>query len=308
MCRTATVQANFDYRDETDAVRKLRVALAIQPVVTALFANSPFIEGRIGTRLSERAAVWLDVDPDRCGILPFAWNEDFSYQRYVEWALDAPMFFFKRGTRIVQNTGQTFRTFLRDGFQGEQATLSDWTTHLGTLFPEVRLKNTIEVRGADAQSISLVCALPALWKGILYDGQALSEAEQLISILTPSQVQEARPEIARDALRARLAGRFVIEWALEVVEIAHRGLARLGCRNSVAEDETVHLARLRRLVANAQTPAQALLKQFEPTIDLRSQLIEHASRLSTKSGIDPWILSDLKTDGVNDLCGTAIGA
>jgi len=308
MRRTATVQANFDYRNETDAIRKLRVALAIQPVVTALFANSPFIEGRIGTRLSERAAVWLDVDPDRCGILPFAWHDDFSYRRYVEWALDVPMFLFKRGARIVQNTGQTFRSFLQDGYQGEHATGSDWITHLGTLFPEVRLKNTVEVRGADAQSISLVCGLSALWKGILYDGQALSNAERLISSLTPAEVQKARSEIARNALRARLAGRLVIEWALEVVEIAHRGLTRLRCFNSEDEDETIHLARIRRLVANAQTPAEALLKQFEPVVDLQRQLIEHASRPSTKIGSDPWILRDHEADGVCDSCGRAIGA
>ncbi len=308
MRRTATVQANFDYRDEADAIRKLRVALAIQPVVTALFANSPFIEGRIGTRLSERAATWLDVDPDRCGILPFAWHKDFSYREYVEWALDVPMFLFKRGHRIVQNTGQTFRSFMNDGFQGERALLSDWVTHLGTLFPEVRLKNTIEVRGADAQSISLVCALPALWKGILYDDQALNEAERLISPLTAREIQEARPEIARNALRARLGDRLLIEWAIQVVEIAHRGLARIDCQNSDAEDETIHLVRLRRLVANAQTPAEALLKQFDPVIDLKQQLIEHASRPSTKIGSDPWMLRGLEADGFCDSCGSAIGA
>lgn len=308
MSRTATVQANYDYRDETDAMRKLRVALAIQPVVTALFANSPFIEGRTGTRLSERAAAWLDVDPDRCGLLPFAWHEDVTYQKYVEWALDIPMFFFKRDHRFVRNTGQTFRSFIRDGFQGQRANLSDWVMHLGTLFPEVRLKNTIEVRGADAQSISLVCALPALWKGILYDDRALREAEQLISSLTAREVQEARPEIAHNALRARLAGRLVIEWAMEVVEIAYRGLKRLDCRNSDAEDETIHLARLRRLVANAQTPAEALLKQFDLANDLQHQLIEHAARPSTKIGSDPWMIRDLEADGSCVSCGTPIGA
>jgi glutamate--cysteine ligase len=218
------------------------------------------------------------------------------------------MFFFKRNHRIVQNSGQTFRAFIQDGFQGERAILSDWVTHLGTLFPEVRLKNTIEVRGADAQSISLVCALPALWKGILYDDQALSKTELLISSLTAREVQEARPEIARNALRARLAGRLVIEWAMEVVEIAHEGLTRLGCQNSNAEDETIHLARLRSLVANAQTPAEALLKQFDPAIDLKRQLIEHAGRPSTKIGSDPWMLRDLEVDGSCNSCTTAIGA
>ncbi|MBN1652256.1 MAG: glutamate--cysteine ligase [Deltaproteobacteria bacterium] len=306
MRRTATVQANFDYQNEADAIRKLRVALAIQPVVSAMFANSPFIEGRIGTRLSERAAVWLEVDPDRCGIMPFAWEEDFSYRKYVEWALDVPMFLVKRGDRVVKNTGQTFRSFIEEGFQGERATRADWAAHLGSLFPEVRLRNTIEVRGADAQSISLVCALPALWKGILYDDRALGEAERLVSGLTAQEVQRARPEIARIALRARLAGRLVLEWALQVVEIADQGLQRLRCLNSQGEDETIHLARLRRLIADARTPAEALLARFNPAIDIKNQLIEHASHPSAKIESDPWMPSDLGLDQICDCCGTAI--
>jgi glutamate--cysteine ligase len=292
MRRTGTVQANADYESEADAIRKVRVALAIQPIVTALFANSPFIEKRIGERLSERAQVWLDVDKDRCGILPFAWEEDFSYRRYVEWALDVPMFLIKRGDTILKNTGQTFRSFLKEGFQGVRAAKADWTTHLRTLFPEVRLTNTIEVRGADAQAISLVCALPALWKGIFYDEQALGETERLISPLNAEELEKVRPEIAKKALRARVGNRLVLEWATEIVEIAHRGLKRLGHLNSKGEDETIHLNRLRRLVRSERTPAEALLAEIDPAIHLQSQLIARACRPSAINEVNPSVIID----------------
>lgn len=298
MRRTGTIQANLDYSSEEDAARKIRIALALQPIVTAIFANSPFVEKQIGDRLCERSHVWLNVDPDRCGILPFAWEKDFSYQRYIEWALDVPMFLIKRDHKIFTNTGQTFGSFIHDGYKGIKATRTDWDTHLSTLFPEVRLKNTLEVRGADAQTISLVCALPAIWKGLLYSDEALDRAESLITPLNPTIVQEAREEISRNALRARLGGRWMLEWAAEVVEIAYQGLKQLNALNHNGEDETVHLARLRRLIGKAQTPAEAMLEQLDPMIDLQQQLIDQAMRPGTRTGIEQWIPNTIESDSL----------
>lgn len=276
MRRTATVQANFDYASEDDAVRKLRVSLALSPIVTAMFANSPFVEGKATGERSHRGLVWLDVDPDRTGLLPFAWAEDFGYRSYVEWALDVPMFLVKRRGELLLNTGQTFRAFLRDGFRGATATMEDWLTHLNTLFPEVRLKKTIEVRGADGQPTPMVCALPALMKGLLYDEEALSKAESLVSALDHDSVAAARVPVAREGLRATLAKRSVERWALDVLEIAEDGLARLGHLNRQGQDERVHLLKLRALLEARQTPADALLASLDTARPLLPQVLEKA--------------------------------
>ncbi|HTQ02879.1 MAG TPA: glutamate-cysteine ligase family protein, partial [Polyangiaceae bacterium] len=177
MRRTATVQANFDFSSEEDALRKLMVSLRLSPLVHALTANAPFSERRVSPLKSLRGEVWLHMDPSRSGLIAPLWRlERPTYRDYVEWALDAGMFLFKRGERVLKNTGQTFRAFLADGFEGERATLEDWRLHLNTLFPEARLKNTLEVRACDAQSRELTRAVPALFTGILYDERALAEA------------------------------------------------------------------------------------------------------------------------------------
>jgi len=277
MRRTCTVQANLDYSSEQDAMRKLRVSLAIQPIVTAMFANSPFFEGRRSANTTERGAVWLGMDPDRSGILPFAWQRDLSFQSYIEWALDAPMFLIKRGDRVIPNTEQTFRSYMRDGAQGERATLKDWETHLNTLFPETRLKKTIEVRGADAQPSDLLCALPALWKGLLYDERSLAQLEALIAPLDASTVEAARPEIVRVALRAQLLGRPVQRWAQEVLDIALGGLERHGLRDARGRDERIYLEPLVELVAAGRTPADRLLDATSKNDDsFRARVIESA--------------------------------
>ncbi len=276
MRRTATVQANFDYESEADASRKLRVALALSPVVTAMFANSPFVEGKATGERSHRAAVWLDVDPDRSGLLPFAWSESFGYRDYVEWALDVPMFLVKRDGKVLRNTGQTFRAFMRDGFSGARATRSDWTTHLNTLFPEVRLKNTLEVRGADSQPTSMVCALPALMKGVLYDDEALAAAEALVAGLDHETAAAARAGVAKDGLHATMAGKPLVEWARALLEIAEGGLARLGNLDRQGRDERIHLGRLSALVAEGRTPADALLAEIDVRADLVPQILEKA--------------------------------
>lgn len=276
MRRTSTVQANLDYESERDAARKLRVSLALSPVITAMFANSPFAEGRATGGRSERAAVWLDVDPDRTGILPFAWDDDFGYRDYVEWALDVPMFMVKREGKLIHNTGQTFRAFMKEGFSGARATRTDWVTHLNTLFPEVRLKNILEIRGADSQPTPMICALPALFKGLLYDEPSLAKAEKLTRELTPEIVGAVRPHVPREALGARMHDRPLLEWAKQVLEIAEGGLRHLGNLDRQGNDETIHLAKLRALIDAGDTPADAMLAQIDPAQPLLPQVLEKA--------------------------------
>lgn len=276
MFRTCTVQANLDYSSESDALRKLRIGLALQPIATAMFANSPCYEGRLSGRLSERADVWLHMDPDRSGILPFAWDRAAGFRTYVEWALDCPMFLIKREGRIIPNTHQSFRAFMRDGSEGAHATLGDWRTHLNTLFPEARLKNTLEMRGADAQPTDLICALPALWKGLLYDERSLDRAEALISELSPEVVERSRAEIARTGLDARLANRSLRDWANTVLELASDGLERQAARNDKGETEAVHLSRLRALTAEGQSAGTVLRDRVRGASDFRSAVIAAA--------------------------------
>jgi glutamate--cysteine ligase len=273
MRRTCTVQANLDYSSESDAIRKLRVGMALQPIVTAMFANSPLYEGQLGSRASERADVWLHLDNARAGLLPFVWDKDMSFHRYIEWALDVPMFLIKRGGQVISNTGQTFREFMRDGCRGERATLTDWRTHLNTLFPETRLKNTLEMRGADAQSRALTCALPALWKGLMYSESALQRAEQLIAPLQPELLQNVRSAVARDGVRAVLLGRPLHVWATEVVEIAQAGLTQLNVKNERGETEAVFLEGIAALMREGRSPADLLRAELQGQTDLTDSVV-----------------------------------
>jgi glutamate--cysteine ligase len=187
MFRTCTIQVNLDFKDEADMVRKMRVGLALQPVATALFANSPFTDGKVNGMQSARADIWLDTDNDRAGALPQAFDEGFGYEAYVDWALDVPMYFIKRGSTYHDVTGSSFRDLMAGthaAVPGEKATLSDWTNHLSTLFPDVRLKRYLEMRGADGGPWARICALPALWVGLLYDEAVLAEAEALAMDMT----------------------------------------------------------------------------------------------------------------------------
>jgi glutamate--cysteine ligase len=277
MLRTCTVQANLDYASEDDAIRKLRVSLRLSGIVGAMFANSPFVEKKITGEKSRRTRVWLNVDPDRSGLLPFAWgDEKLTIARYVEWVLDCPMFMLKRDGKIVHNTGQTFRAFMKEGFSGTTATQDDWVTHVNSMFPEVRLKRTLEMRSVDNQSTELVCAMPAVWKGLLYDETALGKAEQLASRVTYAGAEAARADVADHALRARLEGREMAEWAGELLAISKDGLGRIGDENAKGEDERVHLARLEKLVSQGKSPADALLEKIDPKADLVSEVIAKA--------------------------------
>jgi glutamate--cysteine ligase len=262
MRRTATVQANFDYASEEDAMRKMRVALRLSPIVSAMFANSPFYEGKLTGHKSERAKVWLAVDPDRQGLLPALWKPGSRIRDYVEWALDIPMFLFKRDAKVVRNTGQTFRSFWTDGFQGEKPDLHDWELHLNTLFPEVRLKHIIEVRGGDSQTTATAAALPALWTGILYDAVALDQADALSETFTYDEMQALRPEVAKFGLSAPFRGKTIAGPAQELLAISKGGLARRKRLSKEGHDEGVHLAGLSSLVERGLCPADALVRGF----------------------------------------------
>ncbi len=276
MRRTSTVQANLDYSSERDAMRKMRVTSKLAPVTTALFANSPFVEGALTADLSQRARVWLDVDPDRTGLVPQLWREGAGFRDYVEWALDAPLFMIKRDGKAVDNRGQPFRDFLKNGFQGHRATMSDWETHLNTLFPEVRLKRTIEIRGADSLPAPYFAALPALFMGLLYDDAALDEAEALVEPFGHDELAELRTRIPSQALRAQFRGRPLAELAQQVLDIASRGLERRAIFHD-GQDERVHLAPIVALAAQAKCPADALREAVASSSDLRAAILERAT-------------------------------
>jgi glutamate--cysteine ligase len=259
MKRTATVQANLDYSDEADCASKLRTAMGVTSIVTALFANSPITDGKPNGYQSFRAAVWLETDPDRCGLLPFAFREAPIFEAYRDWALDVPMFFVYRNDQYTPAGGMTFRRFLAEGFQGERATLADWELHLSTLFPEVRLKHYLEVRGADSGPLNLVYALPALWRGLLYDGDACQAAWRLVADLSMDERERVRREVPRGGLETRMGRRKVRDLAGELVHIATAGVRRLGGGEAALLDPLVHI------VESGRAPAQRMLDVWKRT-------------------------------------------
>jgi glutamate--cysteine ligase len=273
MLRTATVQANFDYASEDDAMLKMRVGLKLAPLTTALFANSPFYEGKPWGGKSYRAKVWLDTDPDRSGLVPPIWKKNAKFVDYVEWALDVPMFMFKREGKKIANTGQSFRSFWKSGYQGHKPNMTDWQTHLNTLFPEVRLKKTIEIRGADAQGSKMACTLPALWTGIFYDKKALAEAEALTADWTFDEVNGTRKMVAQKGLQTWFRVGPMQLVAEKVLEIAKGGLERRAFLSPSGKDERAHLGRLEELVAKGQTPADRLLEGLEHVANPRAEII-----------------------------------
>jgi len=277
MRRTATVQANFDYDSEEAAMRALRISLKLSPVTTAMFANSPFYEGGLFGGRSYRARVWLDVDPDRQGLLGDVLERGTRFSDYVQWAVHAPMFMIKRDGKVFENTGQSFASYLEHGFQGLRPTLADWETHLNTLFPEVRLKKTLEVRGADSLPANLACALPAVWTGILYDAQALDEADALTADWKFAELQATRADIAERALAATFRGRPLADVAAKVLEIAGGGLSRRARLNKSGRDESIHLERIAALAHKGWSPADALLDGLQDGDgDLRREMLSRA--------------------------------
>jgi glutamate--cysteine ligase len=265
MLRTCTVQSNHDYADEADMVAKFRTSLALQPVATALFANSPFRDGRPSGLLSTRADVWTDTDPDRTGLIDFVFEEGFGFERYAQYALDVPMYFSKRGDKYLDLSGRSFRSFMKGELTelpGERPRLKDWNDHLTTLFPEVRLKTYLEMRGADAGPWSRICALPALWTGVLYDVDALEAAWALCRDWTSEDRVRLRADAARVGLKATVAGRPLQEVARELVTIAKAGLKRRARLSAGFVDETGYLAELEEVAETGITPAERLLDLY----------------------------------------------
>ncbi len=266
MYRTCTIQVNLDFASEADMRRKMQVSMKLQPLATALFANSPFAGGRPNGLLSWRADIWRDTDNKRSGLLPFVFSSQFGYRDYVEWALDVPMYFVMRGGRYHDATHVTFRQFmdgaLRNTVPDGLPNMGDWVNHLGTLFPDVRLKRYLEMRGADGGPWRRICALPAFWVGLLYDSSALDAAEALVREWTLEEVQALRDDVPRLALNAEIKGRKLRDIGREVLAMSRSGLAARGRKNRAGYDETGFLAPLHEVVARGTTSAEEMLNAF----------------------------------------------
>jgi glutamate--cysteine ligase len=266
MLRTCTVQANLDYQSEADMVKKFRVSLALQPVAVALFATSPFTEGKPNGFQSYRSHIWTDTDPDRCGTLPFVFEDGFGFERYVDYLLDVPMYFVYREGRYIDASGQSFRDFMAGklpALPGELPTMTDWVDHSTTVFPEVRLKTFLEMRGADGGPWRRLCALPALWVGLLYDGVALDAAYDLVAGWTAEERDAMRAEVPKMGLDARIRSRTLRDVALEVLDMAREGLHRRARRDRAGEDETHFLDTLFSIAGAGRSPAADLLEDYE---------------------------------------------
>jgi glutamate--cysteine ligase len=266
MLRTCTIQVNLDYASEADMVKKFRVGLALQPLATALFANSPFTEGKPNGMLSYRSHIWSDTDPHRTGMLPFVFEDGFGYERYAEYALDVPMYFVFRDGKYINAAGQSFRDFLRGelpALPGEKPRLSDWSDHLSTAFPEVRLKTFLEMRGADGGRWSKICALPAFWVGLLYGGPALDAAWDVVKNWSMTDREALRTSVPRLGLKAPLpGGGTLLDIAGEVVEIAASGLRHRAALSGAGDSEAGFLEPLQETVRTGKTPAERLLDLY----------------------------------------------
>ena len=265
MTRTCTVQVNLDYADEADMVKKFRVSLALQPVATALFADSPFTEGRPNGYLSYRSHIWTDTDPDRTGMLDFVFEDGFGYERYVDYMLDVPMYFSYRDGVYVDASGKSFRKFLRgelDVLPGTLPTLRDWSDHLTTAFPEVRLKKFLEMRGADSGPWARICALSAFWVGLLYDDAALDAAWDLVRDFTLVERHVLRDGVPRHALKLPFRDASVRELAVEALKISVAGLRRRAALNGDGSDESRFLDPLLEIAESGQTAAERKLELF----------------------------------------------
>jgi glutamate--cysteine ligase len=265
MLRTCTIQVNLDFASEADMVKKFRVGLALQPVATALFANSPFTEGRPNGFLSYRSHIWTDTDPDRSGILPFVFEPGIGFERYVDYALDVPMYFVYRDGRYIDASGQSFRDFLKGrlpALPGETPTLTDWNDHLTTLFPEVRLKRFLEMRGADGGPWRNLCALPALWVGVLYHDAPLDEAYEWTRDWTLKEHAHLRAEVPRRGLATPFRGGTVRDLARRMLDLADLGLKRRAEEDWAGQDERQFLTALRGIAESGRTPAEGVLELY----------------------------------------------
>ncbi len=267
MYRTCTVQVNLDFASEADMVKKFRVSLALQPLATALFACSPFFEGKVNGYQSWRGRIWQALDDDRTGMLPFVFEDGMGFERYVDYVLDVPMYFVYRDGSYIDALGMSFRDFLKGelpALPGEMPTLSDWADHLTTIFPEARIKKFMEMRGADGGPWRRICALPAFWVGLLYDGHSLDAAWDIVKDWSAEERDQLRIDAAKLGLRAEIRGRSLLEIAAQVLEISEAGLtarARTGA-DGLLPDETHFLNALHEIVERGESPSDELLARF----------------------------------------------
>jgi glutamate--cysteine ligase len=266
MLRTCTIQVNLDYSSEADMAKKFRVGLALQPLATALFANSPFLEGKPNGYLSYRSHIWSDTDPQRTGMLPFVFEDGFGYERYADYMLDVPMYFVYRDGKYIDAAGHSFRDFLKGELSvlpGEKPTASDWEDHMSTAFPEVRLKSFLEMRGADGGPWNRICALPAFWVGLLYDQTALDAAWDEVKHWTMEERETLRNSVPKLGLKAPIpGGRTLQDIAGRILNISAAGLTARGRLNSSGDNESGFLDPLREIVASKKTLADRLLEQY----------------------------------------------
>lgn len=266
MLRTCTIQTNLDYSSEGDMAQKFRVALALQPLGTALFANSPFTEGKPNGYLSYRSHIWSDTDPDRTGMLPFVFEDGFGYERYADYALNVPMYFVYRDGKYLDASGLDFKDFLNGELAilpGEKPTIDDWNDHLSTIFPEVRLKSFLEMRGSDGGPWNRICALPALWVGLLYDQTALDAAWDVVKDWNIEGREILRESVPKMGLGAPLPnGRTLGELAPQILDIATAGLSARAKLNGSGDNESGFLDPLREIVASGKTPAERMLESY----------------------------------------------
>ncbi len=265
MFRTCTVQSNLDFASEADMVAKMRVALALQPIATALFANSPFTEGRPNGYLSYRSHIWTDTDPDRSGMLPFVFEDGFGFERYVDYAVDVPMYFVRRGGKYLDCSGQSFRAFMKGelpALPGELPTLDDFNDHLSTIFPEVRLKTFLEMRGADAGPKPTLCALSALWAGLLYDSVAQDAAWQLVREWDAADRESLRRSVPAMGFDAPVRGRRAGDVARDMLAISRDGLRRRNRLNASGDNETIFLGVLEEIADSGRSQAARLLDLY----------------------------------------------
>ena len=270
MHSTCTVQANLDYKSEQDMIDKTRLAVKIQPIVTALFANSPFYEGVSNGYESLRRHIWTDTDPDRCGVLKVALKEDFCFGKYVDSALSVPMYFIVREDKHIDCSGKSFLDYLNgnlDILPGEKPTIADWENHLSTIFTEVRVKKFIEVRGADAGNWRRTCALPAFWVGILYGEDSLVQAQNICAKWTIDDIEKLSNDVSKLGLNAVIRGETVLSIAKDLIEISRRNLIKRDIKDSVGSNESIYLNVLEDILQKKCSPAGDLLKQYNEKYD-----------------------------------------
>jgi glutamate--cysteine ligase len=280
MTRTCTVQVNLDYSSEADMVKKLRVSLALQPVATALWANSPFTEGKPNGNLSLRGTIWQNTDPARTGMLPFAFEDGMGFERYVDYVLDVPMYFVYRDG-FIDASGQSFRDFLAGrlpAYPGQLPTVADWEDHMSTAFPEVRVKSYIELRGADSGPWARLCALPAFWIGLLYDSASLDSAWDIVKDWTAADRAALYRNVPTQALKARVRSRTVQDIALQLLDLSRAGLKRRAQRDAAGSDETGFLVPLQDIASSGVTPAERMLESYRGAWagDIRKAFAEYS--------------------------------